>query len=157
METSADAPLKKEDIIEQHLGLLDFSDALIHPWILCKNSLVSLVTSEFNGLVQERCNSIASAMELHLSCINPLIWVTCHILTTRLFVQQIVQANIKETSKFLITGPLWGKSTRHQWFPSQRAGNAENISISRLHHVNEFIETSKMLSYHSSLLFFPSI
>ena len=27
------------------------------------------------GLVQERCNSSALAMELHLSCTNPLIWV----------------------------------------------------------------------------------
>ena len=27
-----------------------------------------------DGLVQERCNSIALAMELRLSCINPLIW-----------------------------------------------------------------------------------
>ena len=25
----------------------------------------------FNGLVQERCNSIANALELHLSCTNP--------------------------------------------------------------------------------------
>ena len=28
-----------------------------------------------DGLVQERCNSIASAMELHLSCTNPSIWI----------------------------------------------------------------------------------
>ena len=28
----------------------------------------------FDGLVQERCNSIASAMELRLSCPNPIIW-----------------------------------------------------------------------------------
>ena len=27
-----------------------------------------------NGFVQERCSSSALAMELHLSCINPLIW-----------------------------------------------------------------------------------
>ena len=30
--------------------------------------------NDFNGLVQERRNSIAYAMELHLSCTNPLIW-----------------------------------------------------------------------------------
>ena len=29
-----------------------------------------------NGLVQERCNSIADALELHLNCTNPSIWVT---------------------------------------------------------------------------------
>ena len=27
-----------------------------------------------DGLVQERCNSIAKALELHLSCTNPSIW-----------------------------------------------------------------------------------
>ena len=27
-----------------------------------------------NGLVQERCNSIANALELHLSCAHPSIW-----------------------------------------------------------------------------------
>ena len=29
---------------------------------------------QFDGLVQERCNSIANAMELRLSCTNPSIW-----------------------------------------------------------------------------------
>ena len=28
---------------------------------------------DIDGLVQERCNSIANALELHLSCTNPLI------------------------------------------------------------------------------------
>ena len=32
--------------------------------------------SHINGLVQERCNSSALALELHFSCINPS---TCHI------------------------------------------------------------------------------
>ena len=31
-------------------------------------------TSEINGLMQERCNSIVNALELHLSCINPSQW-----------------------------------------------------------------------------------
>ena len=30
----------------------------------------------FDGLMQERCNSIANALELHLSCTNPSIWNT---------------------------------------------------------------------------------
>ena len=33
----------------------------------------SISISDINGLVQERCNSSASTMELCLSCINPLI------------------------------------------------------------------------------------
>ena len=30
--------------------------------------------THINGLVQERSNSSALAMELHISCNNPLIW-----------------------------------------------------------------------------------
>ena len=33
--------------------------------------MASLVHNEFNGLVHERRNSIANALELRLSCINP--------------------------------------------------------------------------------------
>ena len=32
-----------------------------------------------DGLMQERCDSSASAMELHLSCIKPWIWVLSHM------------------------------------------------------------------------------
>ena len=47
-----------------------------------------------DGLVQERCNSSALAMELHLSCINPSTWALLHLisLATCLLVQQLVQA-----------------------------------------------------------------
>ena len=38
---------------------------------LCKGMLLNY---HFNGLLQERCNSIANALELHLSCTNPLIY-----------------------------------------------------------------------------------
>ena len=34
----------------------------------------------FDGLVQERHNSSALAMELHLSCTNPSIWTCLHSL-----------------------------------------------------------------------------
>ena len=36
--------------------------------------LYIIYTIHIDGLVQERCNSSALAMELHLSCINPSIW-----------------------------------------------------------------------------------
>ena len=49
--------------------------------------------SYFNGLVQERCNSSAIAMEVHLSCTkpinmsqqNPKLWYTCqqHLFCSR--------------------------------------------------------------------------
>ena len=44
------------------------------------NMLNVCISSNFNyswnidGLMQERCNSIANALELHLSCINPSIF-----------------------------------------------------------------------------------
>ena len=38
----------------------------VHHWNFFDNTL-----SEFHGLVQERLNSIANALGLHLSCINP--------------------------------------------------------------------------------------
>ena len=36
---------------------------------VCENYILKI-----DGLVQERCNSIAKALELHLSCTNPLKW-----------------------------------------------------------------------------------
>ena len=33
----------------------------------------------FDGLVQERRNSIANAPELHLYCTNPLIWSSVYV------------------------------------------------------------------------------
>ena len=41
-----------------------------------KNKIASyqhIFQHNLNGLVQEKRNSIANALELHLSCINPLI------------------------------------------------------------------------------------
>ena len=32
-----------------------------------------------DGLVQERCNPIANALELHLSCTNPSVWTIFHL------------------------------------------------------------------------------
>ena len=39
---------------------------------------------------------------------SPASWV---------FVEQFIQADIKESSKVLITGPLCGESTGHRWIP----------------------------------------
>ena len=41
--------------------------------ILDEGSASSLLSNQMDGLVQGR-NSIANALELHLSCTNPLIW-----------------------------------------------------------------------------------
>ena len=51
-----------------------------------------------------------------------------------LFVQLPVQAYIKENIKALQHCPLPEKFCSDQWFPSQRASNAERISLSWCHH-----------------------
>ena len=56
------------------------------------------------------------------------------ITSTRLFSQPFVKANIKENSKARVTGSLWGESTGDWWTPTQRASNAENVSIWWRHH-----------------------
>ena len=42
---------------------------------LCLAIVRHLIHFYINGLVQERCRSIANALELHLSCTNPSIWI----------------------------------------------------------------------------------
>ena len=54
---------------------------------------------------------------------------------TQQCVQSLVEANNKQHNKALVTGPLWGESTMTGGLPSQRASNAEIISIPRSQHV----------------------
>ena len=57
---------------------------------------------------------------------------------SRLFTQPFVQAQIKENIKAPHHWPLCGEFTGHRWqFPTQRASNAENVSIWWRHHDNE--------------------
>ena len=42
--------------------------------------LILFLIAYIDGLVQERCNSIANALELRLPCINPSIYVMAFIL-----------------------------------------------------------------------------
>ena len=53
---------------------------------------------------------------------------------SRLFAQPFAQAPIKENTEAGRHWPLWGESTGDRGFPSQRASNAENVSISWRHH-----------------------
>ena len=59
------------------------------------------------GLVQERRNSSALAMEFHLSCINPsmpwALWIAKTPATRLFFFQQLVQLTTKEMLKLHIT------------------------------------------------------
>ena len=45
----------------------------------------------------------------------------------------VLSLTTKKTSKFCITGPMWGESIGHDGFPSQRLSNAESVSMSWRH------------------------
>ena len=53
--------------------------------------MISALTLYINGLVQERCNSSALAMELRLSSINPLI---CGLTTQILVLPKMINMNV---------------------------------------------------------------
>ena len=61
-------------VTEKSIYLLDMGDL--------NDSLIPLCP-HIDGLVQERCNSIANALELHLSCTNPLMLSYFMLLTDR--------------------------------------------------------------------------
>ena len=46
--------------------------------------VVTLYLANTDGLVQERCNSSALAMELHRSCTNPLNYNMLHMINFNL-------------------------------------------------------------------------
>ena len=54
---------------------------------ICSDSVTVVLQYHIDGLVQERCNSIANALELHLSCTNLLILccttIQCHCIVLR--------------------------------------------------------------------------
>ena len=72
--------------------------------------------------------------------ISYTIWDTCHNITvtsqewhpsssvTWPFMQPLVEANNKKTSKLCITGPWCRESNIHGWIPSHRASDMESIS-----------------------------
>ena len=68
-------------------------DALTFLWHQCnaetglyfikmQNILLLLYEKDFDGLMEERCNSIAGALELLLSSTNPSVWSLYHTLMT---------------------------------------------------------------------------
>ena len=57
-------------------------------------------------------------------------------ITSRLFTQPFIQAQIKENIKAPRHWPLWGNSLLTGEFPAQMASNAENVSIWWRHHVD---------------------
>ena len=58
-----------------------------------------------------------------------------HVNNIRLFVQQLARDNSRKICRqgsALLT--LWEESNDYEWFPSQRAGDAESVSMSWRHH-----------------------
>ena len=119
----------------------------------------------FDGLVQDRSNSIALAMGVLRSCAKPLI-SCCHASIVsvkesylynlmRLTLQwlhnghgsvsnhqphncllnRLFRRKSKKTSKLRVTGLCAGNSPGTGELPAQMASNAENISICWRHHV----------------------
>ena len=85
---SARPMLVKEVVVFKTLCLFSWEGAIIIRWITCitdsdpHETISTIIWKQFEGLVQERRNSSALAMELHLSCTNPSIWThmcTFHI------------------------------------------------------------------------------
>ena len=66
---------------------------------------------------------------------SDVTWVSWHLKTMAIWFfsksfKSLTEVNNKEYSKALHYCPLCRKSPSHQWIPSQRASNAENVSIS---------------------------
>ena len=65
----------------------------------------------------------------------------------------VFQAEIKENIKALPHWPLWGESTGDRWIPSQRASDAENVSMFYLRYqlhicyLHAFIYTEKSATF----------
>ena len=62
--------------IDVHIsGLVqDCSNSITNALVSLQSLTLSHQYNYINGLVQERCNSIASVLEFRLSCTNTLIW-----------------------------------------------------------------------------------
>ena len=82
-----------------------------------------------DGLVQERRNSNADAVELRISCANPSICYLAPLVSESLF-----RRRSKKTSKLRVTGHSAVNSPVTGEFPAKRASNAENTSIWWRHH-----------------------
>ena len=89
-----------------------------------------------DGIMEERCSSIANALELHLYCTNPSIhfMIGVHqyvhvICNKQMYIMTVSQLNVMMNSSnrniFHVTGPLCGELTSCQWIPCTKASDAE--------------------------------
>ena len=71
--------------------------------------------------ITEGCGFVITVTSHERQCLKSL--------ACRLFVQQFVQTNIKETSSSVLLALCEGNALVSGGFPSQRASNAESVSI----------------------------
>ena len=109
---------------------------MLHQDILQMNQWgFPIIKHHIDGLVQEWRNSIALAMELRLSCINPLTWALNHQ-PFDYWLNWLFRLTSKEISKIRITGPFWGESTGHRWIPltkGQSCGKSSHVMMTSCH------------------------
>ena len=73
---------------------------------------------------------------------------------SRLFALPFVQVQIKETSKLRVTGPCDGNPPVASGLPSQRASNAENVSISWRHHAKSGFRSAHGTAVYNTVPFY---
>ena len=78
----------------------------------------SLLWRHIDGLVQERRNSSALAMELHLSSTNPLTWALVSQIINNSAVCLTVYSGFQQRMHQSSEGPLCGESTSDHWWQS---------------------------------------
>ena len=112
------------------------------------------------------CSIIQSCFLSYCHITVTLLWAQWRLKSpaSRLFAQPFVRAQIKENIKAPRHWTLWGKTIGDRWITSQRASEAENVSIWWRHHLPHlfplhdyfFPRRHFILSPSMSLFFLPS-
>ena len=117
-----------------------------HPALYCACNFLSMLElnliSVFRWSATANGYAVAWPYDHHWRCSewNPITvtswWAQGRLKSpaSLLFAQSFVRAQIKENNNDSRHWPQWGVFTSDRWFPSQRASNAEDVSIWWRHH-----------------------
>ena len=121
---------------------------ILFQWWKLKLSIRSESCDNIDGLMQERHNSIAHALEFHLSCTNPSIFNTLRLRKNgrhfadnpfkRIFLNETLRISIKISLKFVPRGPINNIPALVQIMAWRRRGNkplSEPMMVSLLTHI----------------------
>ena len=92
-------------------------------WPVVCLKYVPFIANNIDGLVQERRNSIANALELCLSCTNPSKWPW--VAERDLNYCCVVMMTSSNGNIFRVTAPLWREFTSDRWILLTKACDAE--------------------------------